>query len=130
MKKTILFLVPAIISQAAGNVLLSMAMKGMAGDLLAVLPRLLADPGLWLGTALLALSFILFAATLSWADLSFVIPAISAEVAVNVLFAKVFLHEFISPMRWAGILFICLGVFLVMRSERKKQAVVLGGAGR
>ena len=85
-----------------------------------LLPRAIESPTLWLGTALLIVSFLLFAAALSWADLSFVIPAVSIEVAVNAVFASYFLHEAISPTRWTGVLFISLGVLLVMRSESQK----------
>lgn len=85
-----------------------------------LLPRAIESPTLWLGTVLLMVSFILFASSLSWADLSFVIPAVSMEVAVNVVLANYFLHEAISPARWAGVLFISLGVIMVMRSESQK----------
>jgi drug/metabolite transporter (DMT)-like permease len=89
--------------------------------LLALLPRAIESPTLWLGTALLILSFILFAAALSWDDLSFVVPAVSMEVVVNVVFASYFLNEIVSLTRWTGVLLISLGVLLVMRSERKKE---------
>ena len=69
---------------------------------LALLPRAVESPTLWLGTALLIVSFLLFAAALSWADLSFVVPAVSMEVVVNVVFAYYFLHEIISLARWTG----------------------------
>lgn len=87
---------------------------------LALLPRAVESHTLWIGTALLILSFILFAAALSWADLSFVVPAVSLEVVVNVVFAYYFLEEVISPARWMGVLSISIGVLLVMRSERRK----------
>ena len=89
--------------------------------LLALLPRAIESPTLWLGTALLIVSFILFAAALSWADLSFVVPAVSMEVAVNVVFASYFLNEIVSLTRWAGVLLISIGVLLVMRSERQRE---------
>ncbi len=121
MKKTIAVLIPAVFAQAAGNVFLSMRMKevGNAGWL-DLLPRAIGSPTLWLGTALLIVSFLLFAAALSWADLSFVIPTVSIEVAVNVLFASFFLGEVVSPTRWTGVLLISAGVLLVVRSESQK----------
>ncbi len=89
---------------------------------LALLPRAIESPTLWIGTALLIVSFILFAAALSWADLSFVVPAVSMEVVVNVVFASYFLNEIVSLTRWTGVLLISIGVILVMRSERRKGA--------
>ena len=122
LKKTIAVLISTILAQAVGNVFLSMRMKEI-GDthLLALIPRAIESPTLWLGTALLIVSFVLFAAALSWADLSFVVPAVSAEVVVNVVFAKYFLNEIVSLMRWTGVLLISIGVILVLRSERQKE---------
>ena len=121
MRKTLTVLIPAVFAQAAGNVFLSMRMKEVGNNnWFDLLPRAIESPTLWLGTVLLIVSFILFASALSWADLSFVIPSVSMEVAVNVIFANYFLHEVISVTRWAGVLFISLGVILVVRSERYK----------
>jgi drug/metabolite transporter (DMT)-like permease len=121
LKKTILVLIPAIFAQAAGNVFLSTRMKEIGGSSwLPLVPRALESPTLWFGTALLLVSFVLFASALSWADLSFVVPAVSAEVVVNVVFADYFLHEVVSLTRWTGVLIISIGVILVLRSERQK----------
>jgi uncharacterized membrane protein len=121
MKKTLAVLIPAVFAQAAGNVFLSMRMKQVGNsNWFDLLPRAVESPTLWLGTVLLVVSFILFASALSWADLSFVVPAVSIEVAVNVILADYFLHEAIPLTRWAGVVFISLGVILVMRSESQK----------
>ena len=82
--------------------------------------RAVESPAFWFGTALLIVSFIFFATALSWADLSFVVPAVSAEVVVNVVFANYFLNEVVSLTRWTGVLFISIGVILVLRSERQR----------
>ena len=121
LRKTILVLIPAIFAQAAGNVFLSMRMKEVwSSSWLPLIPRAVESPALWFGTALLIVSFVLFATALSWADLSFVIPTVSIEVAVNVVLANYFLHEVISLTRWTGVFFISIGVLLVMRSESQK----------
>lgn len=121
LRKTILVLIPAIFAQAAGNVFLSMRMKEVwSSSWLPLIPRAIESPALWFGTALLIVSFVLFATALSWADLSFVVPAISAEVVLNVVFANYFLHEAVSLSRWTGVLLISIGVVLVLRSERQK----------
>lgn len=121
MKKTLAVLIPAVFAQAAGNVFLSTRMKEIgSSNGFVLLSRAAESPTLWLGIALLIVSFLLFAAALSWADLSFVVPAVSMEVAVNVVFAYYFLHETISLARWTGVLLISMGVILVIRSERHK----------
>ncbi len=121
MKKTIVVLILTIFAQATGNVFLSMRMKEIGNnDWSIFLVRAVESPAFWLGTVLLTVSFIFFATALSWADLSFVVPAVSAEVVVNVVFAKYFLNEVVSLTRWTGVLLISIGVVLVLRSERKK----------
>jgi len=121
LRKTILVLVPAIFAQAVGNVFLSARMKEIgSSSWFPLVPRAVESPILWFGIALLIVSFVLFASALSWADLSFVVPAVSAEVVLNVAFANYFLREFVSLTRWAGVLFISIGVILVLRSERHK----------
>ncbi len=121
LKKTILVLILTIFAQATGNVFLSMRMKEVgSSDWSIFLVRAVESPGFWFGTALLIVSFIFFATALSWADLSFVVPAVSAEVIVNVVFAKYFLNEVVSLTRWTGVLLISIGVILVLRSERQK----------
>ena len=121
VKKTLLVLIPAIFAQAAGNVLVSAKMREIgSSSWFSLLPGVVESPTLWFGIALLILSFILFACALSWADLSFVVPAVSAEVVLNVAFASYFLREVVSLTRWTGALFISVGVIFVLRSERQK----------
>lgn len=120
-RRTIAVLFPAILAQAAGNVLLSMRMKEIGNShWLALLARVIESPTLWFGTLFLIISFLLFASALSWADLSLVVPAVSMEVVVNVLSANTLLHEVVSFARWTGVLFISIGVVLVLRSGGQK----------
>ena len=49
---------------------------------------------------------------LSWADLSFVFPATAMVYVVGTLAAKFVLGETVSALRWAGTVFVCLGVGL------------------
>ncbi len=130
-RKTLAVLVPAVFAQAAGNVLLSLRMKDLgSGPLTELVPRAMGNPALWLGVALLIVSFVLFTSALSWADLSFVVPAVSMEVAVNVVFARIFLHEAVPLTRWAGVLLVSVGVLLVMRSGRRKAPLDTAAPGR
>jgi len=118
--KTTTVLIVAIISQAIGNVYLTKAMKAVtttgADDFLSTAFRAAANPMLWLGTGLLIVFFALYSAALSWADLSFVLPATAFGYVLNVAAGHYFLSESVSPARWAGSAIITLGVFLVSRS--------------
>lgn len=121
--KTWVVLSVAMVSQAAGNTLLSKAMRaaphpgGMGpGNIALLVLHAIQSPPVWLGTALLAVFFVLFAAALSWADLSFVLPASSFGYVINVGFAHHFLGEPVSATRWAGTVLIFLGVIFVGRS--------------
>lgn len=119
--KTATVLIIAIVSQAIGNVYLTKAMKavttpGATDDLVSMALRAAANPTLWLGTALLIVFFALYSAALSWADLSFVLPATAFGYVLNVAAGHYLLNESVSPARWAGSAIITLGVFLVSRS--------------
>jgi len=121
--KIIVMLAVAVLSQSVGNVLLSKGMKDLAGpDPMqpgqwgSTLLQAAVSPTVLAGAALFVVFFILWSIALSRADLSFVLPAVSFEVVLNVLFAKWFLLEHISPVRWMGVALISIGVVLVARS--------------
>jgi len=53
---------------------------------------------------------------LSWADYSFVMPFSAITYALVPLLGFFWLHEEVSPARWAGIALIMFGVFLISRT--------------
>jgi drug/metabolite transporter (DMT)-like permease len=75
--------------------------------------RAISNSSVWLGIASLLLFFLSYMIVLSWADFSYVLPASAAGYAVVPLLGHVFLQEAVSPLRWTGVAFICLGVALV-----------------
>lgn len=109
-----------VLSNAAGDVLITRGMKTI-GDVSAVSPRqvlrlarsILSNRDFLLGVVCLAVSFFSFLTVLSWADLSFVVPATSIFYVVSILGAKFILKEEINGLRWAGTLLVCMGVALV-----------------
>jgi len=114
----------AIVSHATGNVLLSQGMIHIAGESqpdadtwFSMLVQAVQSPSILLGAGFLIIFFVLFAIALSRADLSFVVPAISAEVVLNVAFADYFLNETVSSTRWIGAVLISIGVILVLWSS-------------
>jgi drug/metabolite transporter (DMT)-like permease len=130
--KTYVVLALAILAQATGNVCLSKAMKEFFSDgsILVLFSQALRSPTLWLGTFLYILFFVLFTAVLSWEDLSFVVPAISAEVIVNVAFADFFLKEPVSSVRWLGSILVSIGVILVLSTRKQSVRSDSESAGR
>jgi drug/metabolite transporter (DMT)-like permease len=70
-------------------------------------------PWIAIGIALLIGFFASYLTALSWADLTFVLPATAFGNVFVALFARFWLHEAISLERWAGIALITLGVGFV-----------------
>lgn len=72
-------------------------------------------PWVALGIAMLIGFFASYLTALSWADLSYVLPATSIGYVIVAFIARFWLNEPISLQRWAGILLITLGVGFVAR---------------
>jgi drug/metabolite transporter (DMT)-like permease len=98
---------------AAGDSLISCGMKHIGAVSLARLPSLIlavVNPSVALGVLFLLAFFASYMMTLSWADLTYVLPATSVGYVLLALIAKFLLHEHVSPTRWIGILLISTGV--------------------
>ena len=76
-------------------------------------------PWVGLGIILLIGFFVSYLTALSFADLTYVLPATSVGYILMALLARFFLHEQISQSRWAGIALIALGVGFVTRGPAK-----------
>ena len=70
-------------------------------------------PWIALGIAFLIGFFASYLTALSWADLTYVLPATAFGNVIVALFARFWLHEPISVQRWTGIALITLGVSFV-----------------
>ena len=101
---------------AAGDSLLSRGMKDVGSISLRHLPDLIlaiTNPWVALGILFLLGFFASYMTALSWADLTYVLPATSLGYVLLALIAKFLLHEEVTPMRWIGILLISGGVGFV-----------------
>ena len=76
------------------------------------------NPFVALGVIALMLSLLTRIALFSLADLSFVLPVTAIGYVIAVLIGKLFLHEAVSPRRWAGTLLIFVGAALVGSTSR------------
>ena len=70
-------------------------------------------PWVLTGIVLLIGFFVSYLTALSWADVTFVLPATSFAYVVVALVSRFWLHEQITPARWLGIFCIVAGVGFV-----------------
>jgi drug/metabolite transporter (DMT)-like permease len=75
----------------------------------------LGNPWVLLGISCLIAFFASYLTALSWADLSYVLPATALGYVLVTLFGRYFLHENVTPLRWLGVLLISCGVGWVTR---------------
>ena len=118
--KTYVLLTFMVFFGSFGNVLLSKGMKqiGQIVDyspalLLTMFFRTFTNATIWLGILSLLIFFVCYLLILSWADFSFVQPVSAIGYVLVAALSYFMLGEIISPVRWAGVLFICAGVALV-----------------
>lgn len=111
-----LILLSTMVTAAVGDTLLSHGMAQIGSvDVhhLGLLFAAMKNPWVIGGIALLIGFFASYLTALSWADLTFVLPATSFSYVVVALLSHFWLHEHISIARWAGILLITCGVGFV-----------------
>lgn len=77
----------------------------------------LADPWIILGVLTLICFFSCYIASLSWADLTYIMPATAFGYVLTAVLSRIVLHEQITDRRWAGIVLITIGVGFVARGS-------------
>jgi len=118
--RTAIMIALVVLAGSTGDVLITKGMK-QVGEISTVrltefgqtLKRILLSAYFQMGVLCMAVSFFAFLAVLSWADLSFVVPATSLSFVITTGGAKLFLKEHVSTLRWTGTLLVCLGVALI-----------------
>ncbi len=101
---------------AIGDTLLSRGMKDFGAVLPSQIGYLLTavvNPWVFVGIFFLLAFMAAYLTALSWADLTYVLPATAFGYVFIALIAGFFLHEHISALRWLGILLISAGVGFV-----------------
>jgi len=101
---------------SAGDSLLARGMKDISGISLhhpSSLILAILNPWVACGILLLLAFFAAYTSALSWADLTYVLPATSLGYVLVALVGKFAFHETISPARWLGIALITAGVGFV-----------------
>src|SRR6201987_4251064 len=101
---------------AAGDTMLSHGMKQAGNVSLHHLQSLILavlNPWVAVGIGLLLAFFASYMNALSWADLTYVLPATSLGYVLLALVAKFALHAQVSPLRWMGSALVAGGVSFV-----------------
>lgn len=116
----------ATLFAALGETLLSHGMKSIGGASLSSPSRwvpwlgaVVRNPYVLGGVALVTCFFVLYLASLSWADLSFVMPLTAMSYVFGVAFAKLLLKEQVSWHRWVGVGLIVAGIVLIALDHRQ-----------
>jgi drug/metabolite transporter (DMT)-like permease len=115
-------LLAIILTASCGDALLS---RGMAqagpSDIhhLGLLVSALTNPNIVAGIVLLIGFFGCYMTALSWADLTFVMPATAFSNVMVALISRFVLHEHLSLSRWIGILLLTSAVGFVANSPAR-----------
>ncbi len=83
-------------------------------------------PWIAAGIALLIAFFASYLTALSWADLTFVLPATAFGNVIVALLSRFWLQETVSMERWAGIALITLGVGFVAQGPSRTETASPG----
>ena len=115
-------LLAVVLTASFGDALLSRGMAQVGPADLHHLPLLLhalSNPNILVGIILLIGFFATYMTALSWADLTFVMPATAFGNVLVALLSHFMLHERISPTRWLGILLLTSAVGFVANTPAR-----------
>jgi uncharacterized membrane protein len=128
--KTLVMILAMVVCANAGDLMLKHGMTQIgavemtAAGLGRALKLTIVNGSIWVGILFLVGFLVSYMTVLSWADYSYVMPAGAFGYALLTFLAVIFLHERVSPVRWLGVILICLGVFLVGQTRPRTTEVV------
>jgi drug/metabolite transporter (DMT)-like permease len=135
MLKLLLILLIGLAFESTGVVLLKQGMTQVGEvkvvnttEVLRAIKAGLANPRILLGVFFEALFFICLLILMAKSDISFLWPLTALSFVFATLAAMVFLHEQVSPVRWAGVILIMLGAALISYSQHAKEKTPLTAA--
>jgi drug/metabolite transporter (DMT)-like permease len=122
MLRVVIAMTVATASAAFGQILVRRGMLQVGslenyalGPLISYFWDVVCNPYVIGGTVLNMVFYILFLATLSWTGVTVALPMTAIEYGFAALMAVVILKEAVPPIRWAGIVFVIIGVILIAR---------------
>jgi drug/metabolite transporter (DMT)-like permease len=122
MSVAIAYILVSVVLGAMGQILLKKGMGGMgpltlsADQLGSILWRIVTSPYVVIGLGIYVCGTLFWLMALSRVDLSYAYPFASLGYVVMLVASWQLFNENISPLRLAGTLMVCLGVFLISRS--------------
>jgi drug/metabolite transporter (DMT)-like permease len=122
--RELLLLCVIVVAGTGGELCVTRAMKqiGEVTDfrpsaLVRFILRALTVGWMWMGIAMMAIAFFALLTTLSFENVSFVVPVTALSYAAGAMGAVLFLRERISAQRWIGVFIVCIGVTIVLFSR-------------
>ena len=122
--KTYVLIGMMVVTGPVGNLLLAKSTRQVGAIKVWPLPQLFdafvgifSSFTIWAGIACLLAFIVAYMLALSMADYSFVQPAAALSYGVIAVLGVFVLHEKVTPMHWAGIVVICLGVSFIRNTH-------------
>ncbi|HZQ09817.1 MAG TPA: EamA family transporter [Anaerolineae bacterium] len=122
--KSLLLLIPAILSSTTGQLFLKMGMTQVGGfaftpaAILETLPQVIFNPFIWIGFIGFFGGSVFWLGVISRAPLSLAYPILALSYFVVVIESWLFLGEQVSAQHLLGVAIIFIGVVIVGLSER------------
>lgn len=127
MAKLLLILFIGLVFESTGIVLLKQGMNQIgevkapnAAEIARIVKAGVTNSRILLGVFFEALFFACLLILMSKSDISFLWPLTALSFVFATLAAMMFLDEHVSPVRWAGVVFIMIGAALISYSEHAK----------
>ncbi|HWW03176.1 MAG TPA: EamA family transporter [Candidatus Acidoferrum sp.] len=127
MAKLLLILFIGLVFESTGIVLLKQGMNQIgevkapnAPEIARIIKAGVTNSRILLGVFFEALFFACLLILMSKSDISFLWPLTALSFVFATLAAMMFLDEHVSPVRWAGVVFIMIGAALISYSEHAK----------
>ncbi len=79
-------------------------------------PAVALNPFVLIGLACYVVSVVVWLLVLSRVEVSYAYPMLSVGYIVTAFAGRIFFNEAMGPLRWAGIVVICFGVWLITRT--------------
>jgi drug/metabolite transporter (DMT)-like permease len=127
MAKLLVILLVGLVFESTGVVLLKKGMTNVGevkaitvAEIARVVKAGITSPQIILGVFFEALFFGCLLVLMSQSDISFLWPLTALSFVFATLAAMWFLHERVSTVRWAGVVFIMIGAALISYSEHSR----------